>query len=500
MTYTTALRSAVCLAALTAAGAAQADVTAAQVWEDWKSQLALYGEDNITIGAEETSSGTVTVRDLQVDLRDDDVTIKANMGSIIFNEQSDGSVRVTMDESYPITIIGEDGVVVTLEVSQTDMEMIVSGDAEVMDYAITAKSYGITLQDITDADVKVTADARLTANNLDLAYQTSVGELRNISYDGTVNSIDLLVDFQIPGGNGEYITGAAKYGPMSMQLEMAIPLDADFENPDYLMNDGFSLAGGYTIDSVDFVADMNVEGQQIAMSGEIGQTTLTGQMNSTAVGYDAQTSDLTANVQTSEFPFPIEVKLGSYGIGFQFPTGKSEEPSDFSMSFELVDLAISDAIWDLFDGGNVLPRDPATIQLALVGKAKSLFNMFDPAEQEAMENAEMPYELSAVTLEKLNIEAAGASVKGTGDFTFDNSDMQTFAPMPRPEGEATVQINGLNKLIDNLVAMGLVQEQDIMGPRMMMGMFARSTGDDQMETTVEISPNGQVSVNGNRVR
>ncbi|MEL7181838.1 MAG: hypothetical protein AAFN63_18775, partial [Pseudomonadota bacterium] len=66
MTYSTGMRSAVCLAALIAGGAANADVTAAQVWEDWKAQLALYGEDNLTIGAEETSSGVLTVRDLSL--------------------------------------------------------------------------------------------------------------------------------------------------------------------------------------------------------------------------------------------------------------------------------------------------------------------------------------------------------------------------------------------------------------------------------------------------
>ena len=80
-------------------------------------------------------------------------------------------------------------------------------------------------------------------------------------------------------------------------------------------------------------------------------------------------------------------------------------------------------------------------------------------------------------------------VTGDGAFTFDSSDMQSFAPLPRPEGEASVEITGFNALLDNVVAMGLVPEQDVMGARMMMGMFARSTGDDKMETSVEVLPN-----------
>jgi hypothetical protein len=197
---------------------------------------------------------------------------------------------------------------------------------------------------------------------------------------------------------------------------------------------------------------------------------------------------------------PIELSLAQYGINFQMPTAATGESSDFAIGFDLIDLSIGDTIWSLFDAGNVLPRDPATIQLAMSGKAKALFDMFDPDQQDAMNDAESPYELESVTLDVLNVDAVGAKLTGDGAFTFDNSDMQSFAPLPRPEGEASIEITGFNKLLDNLVAMGLVPEQDVMGARMMVGMFARSTGDDQMETSVEVLPNGQVNVNGNRVR
>ena len=85
MTYVTGMRSAVCLAALIAGSAANADVTAAQVWDDWKAQLALYGEDNLTIGAEETSSGVLTVRDLSLRASDTDVTAEVTIDTITFN-------------------------------------------------------------------------------------------------------------------------------------------------------------------------------------------------------------------------------------------------------------------------------------------------------------------------------------------------------------------------------------------------------------------------------
>lgn len=500
MTYSSGMRSAVCLAALIAGSAANADVTAAQVWEDWKAQLTLYGEDNLTIGSEETSSGVLTVRDLSLRASDDEAAAVVSIDAITFNEQSNGTVRVTMDDSYPVVVTGNDGVVITIMISQQNMEMIVSGDADALDYEITADQYKVALQDVVDGDVTFTGDAEITMNEVDLTYNTAVSDLRNISYSGSIASADILVDFQIPGGNGEYVTGGGKMIGLTTQAEMAVPLDANFEDPDTLVNDGFAIAGGYTIDSADYVFDINAEGDQASGSVSVGSSVLTGEMNSRTVAYTSTTNDVAMNILTSDFPLPIEVSLAEYGINFRMPTGAVGETSDFAIGFDLIDLNISDTIWNLFDSGNVLPRDPATIQLAISGKAKALFDMFDPAQQDAMNSAEMPYELESVTIDTLNVDAAGAMVTGDGAFTFDSSDMQTFAPLPRPEGEASVEITGFNGLLDNLVAMGLVPEQDVMGARMMVGMFARTTGDDKMETSVEVLPNGQVNVNGNRVR
>lgn len=494
------MRSAVCLAALMAGNTAQAEVTAAQVWEDWKSQFAQYGDDNVEIGAEETSGGTVTVRDLAIRFADEEITAETVMSAIVFTEQGDGTVRVTMDDSYPVTVTGEDGVVITIDVSQQNLEMVVSGDPEAMDYDITASQYKIALRDVVDGDVTFTGDAEVSANGVDLSYKTTLGDMRDITYSGTISSVDILVDIQVPGGDGEYVTAGGKMTGMQTQAAASIPLDANFEDPDSMINDGFAFAGGYTIDKADYVFDINAEGDQASGSISTGPSTLTAEMNNQTVGYDTKTVDIALSILSSQFPLPIDISVAEYGVGFLMPTGTSEQASDFAMSFDIIDLAISDTIWDLFDAGNVLPRDPATLQIALDGEARSLYDMFDPDQQEALSESEMPYELSSVTLETLNIDAAGAAVTGSGAFTFDNSDMQSFAPLPRPEGEARVEITGFNGLLDSLVAMGLVPEQDVMGARMMVGMFARATGDDRMETSVEINGQGEVRVNGNRVR
>ena len=500
MTYLTGLRSAVCTAALLLGTAAHADLTAAEVWEDWKSQLTQYGDDQLSIGAEETSSGTVTVRDIRLTFAEDDVVMETVIGDINFNEQADGSVRVTMADSIPLTLTGEDGLVVTILTTQSNLEMIVSGSPELMEYNVSADSYQIAFQDAVDGSVTITGDAKLTATDMTANYVVAKGETREISANSTIGALDLLVDFMIPGGNGEYITAAAKVNNMRSQSEVTAPLEADFENPETMFTDGFSIAGGYEIENGAYVFDISMEGEQTSGSVSTGSVTFSGELNEQTVAYDTSTRDMDVNLTTSEFPLPITMTMSEYGTGFRMPLGVTEEPADWNFKFDMIDLIVGDDVWNLFDPGNVLPRDPATLQVALSGTARALFDMLDPEATDDMMRTDFPAELNSLTLDNLQINAAGALFTGSGAFTFDNGDMQTFAPLPRPEGDATFEITGLNKLLDNLVAMGVAPEEQVMGPRMMMGMFGRATGDDQMAIDVEVTPNGQVNVNGNRVR
>ena len=76
----------VCLAALFTAPAAFADVTAQEVWDNWKSQMSMYGTDMITFGAETMSGNTLTIESTTYDADQDGITIKAEMGPISLTE------------------------------------------------------------------------------------------------------------------------------------------------------------------------------------------------------------------------------------------------------------------------------------------------------------------------------------------------------------------------------------------------------------------------------
>ena len=91
------------------------------------------------------------------------------------------------------------------------------------------------------------------------------------------------------------------------------------------------------------------------------------------------------------------------------------------------------------------------------------------------------------------------TVTGTGALTFDNTDLVTFGGMPAPTGQIDLKLVGGNTLMDKLVAMGLLPEDQAMGFRMMLSMFANATGEDELSSVLEFKDGGFFA-NGQRLQ
>ena len=50
----------------------------------------------------------------------------------------------------------------------------------------------------------------------------------------------------------------------------------------------------------------------------------------------------------------------------------------------------------------------------------------------------------------LELSVAGVDLTGDGAFTFDNSDLESFDGMPRPEGKLSLRLTGAHALLDKL--------------------------------------------------
>jgi hypothetical protein len=91
-------------------------------------------------------------------------------------------------------------------------------------------------------------------------------------------------------------------------------------------------------------------------------------------------------------------------------------------------------------------------------------------------------------------------VAASGALQIDNSGATTFQGMPAPTGTINVDIKGVNKLIDNLIAMGILPEDQAMGARMMLGMFTRPGAEPDQVTSVIEFKDGGLFANGQQLQ
>lgn len=506
--YRAAVSALALAAALGLGGAAHAQVTAQEVWEDWKAGFALYGEAGLSIGSETNEGGVVTVTDVGFSSTDETgATVTASLPSMTFTENGDGTVAVTMSEEMPVTIsspadpaTGSGPMEVALALRQPGMTITASGAPDAITYDLAAARYAVELDRVTEAGAEVPGEFLFAFNDVSGSYTSAVAAMRSVDYDLTAGSLDILVDFTNPD-DGSAVTFSGKVNDIATQASVALPLDITAETADAAFVNGLSIDGGYSYGAADYIFEFADAAGPTSGTARIEGGQLAFNMDAAALGYDSTARGVAVEATSAMMPFPISASIAEYGINLLIPAAKSDAPADWTFGINLTDLDVNDEVWALFDPSAVLPRDPATLVLDLSGTATMLYDLFDPAQAEAASAAPVPGEVNSVSIDALNVAVAGASVTGTGAFTLDNADTTTFAGMPAPEGSAEFTLTGINGLIDKLVSMGLVPADQVMGARMMLGLVAvPGEGEDTLVSRIEVTANGQVLANGQRLR
>jgi len=489
------------MAGLLCGTSAMADVTAQQVWDNWKEQLAIYGDASIVIGPETASGDTLTVDSITISVDDDDVSVESVMGPLVFTELGDGRVQVDLPASYPLSMVADD-VTFSITVSTDSGVIIASGDPDAISYDLTADRYAFTVDSLGEQfeEEGEINSAVLAFNDIDGTYSVRTGTLQQLDYLLNVASVEADFDLREKTGDGRVIFNASMENLIAA-AKLAIPEDFDPDDADAMFIDGFSFEGGYSVGATAYAIDVDIEGDVVNGALTLASAGLELAMDLDGARYTGGSQDVAFEMFVpSELPFPIEASMAEYGLDFLVPLSKSDDPRDFGAGIRLRDLTISDSLWSLVDPGAVLPRDPATVVLDLTGQAKILFNFLDPADQMAAAMSDMPAELNAVSINEIIVRLAGAELLGDGGFTFDVTDTTTFPGFPRPEGTVELQLTGSNALIDNLVQLGFIAPDEAMMPRMMLGMFATSVGEDQLRSVIEVNDQGHVLANGQRLQ
>ncbi|MFY0308310.1 DUF2125 domain-containing protein [Leisingera sp. D0M16] len=486
---------------------ALADLSAQDVWADWKAYLTSTGYT--VSGTESVSGSTLTVSDVSMvmPIPEEDGSGTVSFPEIQFVENGDGTVNVLLPAEFPMGFeFSGDGETFSgkLIYAHDGTPMKVAGDAESMSYDYRSSKVTMTLDELTadgEAVPEGVASVLVTLNDVTTKTDMTIADSRSYKQSLSASSLSYDMGFNDPESNG---TGSFKGALQGLSFKGTSTVPSGLEGPDMaaLLEAGFAFDGTFTftggngsISGVDgsesFAMESSSQGGSIAVA-----------MDKQHLTYDVSQTGTNVNITGSEIPFPLALSMAETGFKLMMPLAKSEEEQDFALGVTLRDFAVPEMLWGMVDPTGQLPHDPATVVLDLVGKGKVLFDMFDPEAMESVEAGEaQPGELNALTVKQLQVSAAGAELTGTGDFTFNNEDLTSFDGMPAPSGEANLKLTGANTLIDKLIQMGLMSDNDAMGARMMMGMLAvPGEGEDTLTSKIEISEDGQIHANGQRIK
>ncbi|WP_095588713.1 DUF2125 domain-containing protein [Actibacterium ureilyticum] len=487
--------SGVALGALLVASPALADLTARQIWQDWKTFGESFGQQ--VTGTESMDGDVLTVSDVRMTMTLDDSTVTGTLDQLTFTERGDGTVAIGLPESYPVTVemtpkAGE-AVSMTMMARQTGAQIIASGTPEDTNYDFAADMIGMSIADFQAEDTDIDMQIDVSLADVVGQYQMVAGEIGKLTGDMTAASAASTMKMA-EGSSGNGTDWSTMAHDVKLTFDYDLPKTLDATDLSAMMSSGLKALTRYEVGPAQYEMTVIEGGSTMQFKGGSESGLLDVEMGE-SLRYTGSQTGMTMAVSGSNIPFP-EVTTAADQMGFELlmPIGKSEEPEDFGLVTTVQGLSASEQIWSMFDPAGALPRDPANLTIDLSGKAKWLVDVFDPEAAARMGEAK-PGELHALTVNDLLLSLMGAELTGSGDFTFDNSG--TTDAMPKPEGTMNLKLVGAQTLMGKLTQLGLLQPEQAMGAQMMLGMVARP-GDapDTLVSEISVTKDGTVSANG----
>lgn len=490
------------------AGSVQADVTPQQVWQDLEVYFQSFG---YTVAATQSQSGdvlTVTGFEISMEMPDNEGTMRFSADPVVLRGLGDGRVSVDFPNVMPISMQfsapDEDPFEAVINYTHDGLAMIVSGTPDDITYDYTADELGLTLTELeVDGEVLGRDVARGEVLLTGVVGQSVVkyGDLRDISQTMTMAEMRYDIAFNDPDSDDAGLFSGI-LGGLGFSGAATYPPDLDMSDPEALGTADLTGSGRFSYTKGESQFAVTEDGDSTTGQTSSDGSSLTVGFTGDAITYAQTGTNIQVSMTGGELPIPVTVAMAETAFNLIMPVTEATEPQEVALGLTLGGFTMSDLLWNMADPGKALPRDPATVSVDVVGLVTPFLNIFDPEAMESLDDTDgVPGELNALTLKNLMVDVAGARLTGTGDFTFDNTDLETYDGMPRPEGQVNLQLVGANALIDKLIVMGLLDEQDAMGARMMMSMFTvPGSAPDQITSKLEFNNEGHILANGQRIK
>ncbi len=491
---------------------AHADITADDVWAN---TTAYYAATGGALAAELSRDGSrvfVENTSLTYSFPFDLGRIVVDLPPMTIVEEDDGTVTQKLPKTFQLNASVRDApfndgaFALRSTITQEGFTATASGTPGDITYQRQASAFAAALDMDMDTgfDDVIYLTFNFTGDGYSQKTRITQGDLITVTLDNTTEA--MRYEYQSDEGYGYWTEGRGVYEATIGRATMALPTGGtDITNlaPAFaagMFIDATSTTAGSEDATATYIDDQLVSSD----STKTGPAQTTMRLSADGLSGFGDVQDIEIGFQiTDVFDLDVAVAMGQVSARYSFPLMAAEGAQPMTLAMTLDDITVNDGTWDLLDSERAIPRDPMRMEFDL---AADLLLDVDLVNFAALEDAfnvapsELPVGIETLTLNALNLVMAGVTADGSGAFRFDNDDLATFDGLPRPEGSAEINVTGANTLLDTLVDAGIVPQSEIGMGRMMLGMFTRPTGDDALSSKLEITPDGEVRVNGERVR
>ena len=493
-----------------AASPALADLSVDDAWAVWQAQARALG---LSVTALETREGEA----LQLGKITFAAGLPMGLGSFAlhmagprFEPLGDGTVRVVMPERSEIrlnaTITGEAPITARFSYEMDGSRVIMRGDTDNVETLWTGTGARMTLtemQPFADMGEELALEFSLSDyrfTNLTTRDGDLLSIAQNGAYDAFSYSLSMRDDETASGATlSETGSGTGWTFDQSLTLPAAGSSLLELHNA---FRAGLRLVGQSRLERMESHQTLMLEGELIGSEDTVTEAYVTDlRLDEGGIDLTASTGRFDAAFFAVGLPVPLAIEGGAVTAGLEMPLLKADNPQGARLTMDISDLVLDDAVWALFDAQGQLPRDPLQVAFDSTAELQVNDELLDIVALMARDGFAGLIDPVSLRLNRFRLSGAGAEMRADGHFTFDREDTQTYPGIPRPDGIVGITLTGANGLIDRLVGMGLVGEDEAMGARMMMGMFMRpAEGEDVLSSEIQMTPEGHVLANGQRLK
>lgn len=259
-----------------------------------------------------------------------------------------------------------------------------------------------------------------------------------------------------------------------------------------------TLSEGQITQSVAYEDDMLIS-EQDQRSGRVEQQLA---LNAEALSVSGIARDVTLSFTDAFLSTDrLEIALVQGAGELTIPVSQGPDLQDLMLTFTLDGLTLSDATWGLFDDRGALGRDAMSLEMRLALGVQLDADLLDfGALGELDQSTDLPFALTRIALDPFRFDGLGLDVLVSGAFDIPPGAFDIFSDASLPVGNGRMELSGFDDLLDTLVANGVLPRAEASGLRIGLAAISRADGPDRVVSDLEITDEGHVIVNGQRMK